>query len=69
MNELRDEMELAGLEVISMETIFPKLFPHSQMATLIASGVITEDFLKSMEDLAFWLPEIGSEILAVARIR
>ncbi len=67
VNELKDELELAGLEVISMDTIFPKLFPHSQMANLIASGVITEDFLKSMEDLAFWLPEVGSEILAVAR--
>ena len=67
MDELRSELETAGLELISMETIFPKLFPHSRMATLIESGVITEEFLKFMESLAVWLPEIGSEILAVAR--
>lgn len=65
--ELVDEIESADLEVIEVKTIFPKLFSHRQMSDLLERGVISSEFLETMNALAPELSRFGSELFVVAR--
>jgi hypothetical protein len=64
--ELHNEITGSGLRVLSINSIFPKLFSHAQMSELIATRVISFDFLDTMESLTPYLPGLGSELFAIA---
>jgi ubiquinone/menaquinone biosynthesis C-methylase UbiE len=68
MNELTDELNRNGLNVISISSFFPKLFSHQQMSDFLKNSIISLDFLESMDALSNSLPGLGSEIIAVARV-
>jgi hypothetical protein len=64
--ELHKEVKDAGLRLLSMHSLFPKLFSHNQMSKLIKTQVISIDFLDTLESLSDYLPGLGSELLAIA---
>lgn len=64
--ELHNEITGSGLRVLSINSIFPKLFSHAQMSELIATQVISFDFLDTLESLTPYLPGLGSELFAIA---
>jgi 2-polyprenyl-3-methyl-5-hydroxy-6-metoxy-1,4-benzoquinol methylase len=68
ITELTTELQDRGLEVIKVETFFPKMFSHMQMQRFLDESLITFEFLESMEALSDSLPGLGSEILAVSRV-
>lgn len=57
------------LTVEILETFFPKLLPHSRMQEALDQGIIDEKFLAQMSQLSDFLPDFGSEIIAVAKTR
>ena len=51
-----------GFKVIEQGSFFVKLFTHAQMASLQASGVVTDAMLDGLYQLSKHFPEHGSEI-------
>jgi ubiquinone/menaquinone biosynthesis C-methylase UbiE len=67
-DELEKKILQAGLIVEKMESFFVKIFPHKTMQLLIDNLIISETDLRIFDRLSDYLPGLGSEILAVAKV-
>lgn len=66
--ELENKILQAGLILEKMESFFIKMFPHKTMQLMLDNSTIREADLKIFDDLSDYLPGLGSEILAVAKV-
>lgn len=62
-------LDAAGFEVIESGSFFIKPFTHEQMALLREHRVLTDAMLDGLYALSRRLPDIGSELYAVARLK
>ena len=65
---LNAELAQAGFEVVESGSLFVKPFTHGQMQQLVNGGFMTREMLDGWDRLIEFLPELGSEIWANARI-
>ena len=68
LENLRELVVSANLEIISNETFFIKPFTHSQMQKLLDSGFVDPNILEGLYGLSEDLPGMGAEIVLNARI-
>ncbi len=66
--ELQNQIFRNGLILESMESFFVKLFPHKIMQQLMDRNILNEDLLDIFDQLSQYLPGLGSEIIAVAKV-
>lgn len=57
----------AGLDVLETGSFFIKPFTHAQMAALREQGLLTDAMLEGLYAMGRHLPDIGSELYAIAR--
>lgn len=66
---LEAEMARAGFTVSERGTLFVKPFTHAQMQRLVDENFMTPAMLDGLDKLVEWLPDLGSEIWADAKLR
>jgi hypothetical protein len=59
----------SGFQAIEQGTFFIKPFTHAQMASLQASGLMTDLMLDGLYALSRYFPENGSEIFMNLKLR
>ncbi len=62
MDDLKNICVAAGLEVVESGSYFIKPFTHDQMQRGMEAGIINEDVLDGLFEMAKYMPEYGSEI-------
>ncbi len=62
-------LDAAGFEVLESGTYFVKPFTHAQMEALLASGVVDRRVIEGLNRMTRYLPEMGAEMFAHARLR
>lgn len=60
-------LEQSGFEVLESGSVFIKPFTHAQMAAMQQQGVLTQAMLDGLYRLSRHLPDMGSELYALAR--
>ena len=58
-----------GFEVIESATYFVKPFTHGQMEALLRSGAVNSSVIAGLERMTKYMPELGCEMYANARVR
>ena len=67
MQLLKEEMNLAKLEVVDFGSYFIKPFTHMQMQRCLDDGIIDENVLEGLDKLVKYLPENGAGIFVNVR--
>ncbi len=68
-NELTSILNENGFEVERLKSFFIKPLPHKQMQNLLDGGLITQDFLDTLDRISDHFPNLGSELIVEARLR
>jgi 2-polyprenyl-3-methyl-5-hydroxy-6-metoxy-1,4-benzoquinol methylase len=68
-NSLAELVSQSEFEIVEQGTFFIKPLTHAQMASLQASGMLTERMLEGLYGLSRHFPENGSEIFMDLRLR
>lgn len=68
IEKLRWLLETAGFKILQSGSYFIKPFSHSQMYEMIDKGIINESVLDGLYKMEKYMPDIGSEIYANAKL-
>ena len=68
-NELTSILNKNGFEVKRLKSFFIKPLPHKQMQNLLDRGLITHDFLDTLDRISDHLPDLGSELIVEAKLK
>ncbi len=62
-------LEENGFEILEGETYFVKPFTHGQMEQMLKAGIIDLRIVEALDRMTKYMPELGSEMYANARLR
>ena len=69
MQSLEQLVQKAGFNVIEKGPFFFKFFNQAKMEKCVKDGLLTDDLLKALNDMARVLPEYAAAILLNAKIK